>query len=75
MERQRKMIDVWSEVFKKPVTAETDFFDDLEGDSMTAAAVAHWAGLEFGVTVPIEEVFERPTPAELTAYVDELLAG
>ncbi len=72
---QEKMLDIWGNIFKKPVEPETDFFDDLEGDSMAAAAVVHWIGIVFGVQVPMVEVFEQPTPAELTRLVDSMIAS
>jgi len=74
MNNQQKMLDIWENIFKKPVTPDCDFFDDLDGDSMAAAAVVHWIGIVFGVQVPMVEVFEQPTPAELSRLVDSMLA-
>ncbi|MCI4066449.1 acyl carrier protein [Micromonospora sp. R77] len=70
MDDQQRMLDIWQNIFKTTVTSESDFFDDLEGDSMAAAAIVHWVKIVFGVQIPMVEVFDQPTPAELTAYVD-----
>lgn len=74
MDAQQKMVEIWENIFKQPVTPNSDFFDDLEGDSMAAAAVVHWIGIEFGVQVPMVEVFDQPTPAELSTVVEALLS-
>jgi acyl carrier protein len=69
------MLDIWQNIFKTTVTSESDFFDDLEGDSMAAAAIVHWVEIVFGVQIPMVEVFDQPTPAALTAYVDTVRCG
>jgi hypothetical protein len=69
------MLDIWTNIFGRAVEPHTDFFDDLEGDSMAAAAVSHWINIVFGVQVPIVEVFEQPTPAELGRLVDSMIAN
>jgi acyl carrier protein len=67
------MLDIWENIFKRTVKSDSDFFDDLEGDSMAAAAIVHWIKIVYGVQVPMVEVFDQPTPAELTTFVDSLL--
>jgi hypothetical protein len=69
METQRKMIEIWERIFKLPVGPDTDFFVDVDGDSGAAAAIVHWIGIELGVDIPMVEVLDQPTPAELTAVV------
>jgi len=70
-----KMRKVWEYVFQRPVGPDTDFFADLEGDSRAAATLAYGINLEFGVEVPMIEVFDHPTPAELTKVVLALQAA
>ncbi|MFI7025897.1 acyl carrier protein [Micromonospora sp. NPDC049900] len=70
LERMRK---VWEFIFQQSVTDDADFFTDLDGDSMAAAALVHHVAEEFGVSLPLFEVFDRPTPAELLAAVREQL--
>jgi len=41
---------------------------------MAAAALVHHVAEEFGVSLPLFEVFDRPTPAELLAAVRDQLA-
>lgn len=74
MDTTQRMLKVWSEIFQQPVTPGSDFFTDLDGDSMAAAAIVHHVAAEFGVGLPLFEVFDRPTPAELLAAVEEQLA-
>ncbi|PMR62038.1 phosphopantetheine-binding protein [Verrucosispora sp. ts21] len=75
MTSEEQMLDIWKNIFGRQVGPDTDFFDDLEGDSMAAAAIVHWVNIVFGVQLPMIEVFDRPTPAELTGAVDELRAA
>jgi acyl carrier protein len=69
---QALMLEIWARIFERPVEPDTDFFVDLEGDSRAAVALAHWAGIKFGVDVPMIEVLDHPTPAELTEAVLKL---
>jgi acyl carrier protein len=64
-----RMLEIWARVFERPVEPDTDFFLDLEGDSRSAVALAHWVGVKFGVDVPMIDVLDHPTPAELTAAI------
>jgi acyl carrier protein len=70
---QARMVEIWTRIFERPVGPDTDFFVDLEGDSRSAVAVAHWVGVKFGVELPMIEVLDHPTPAELTGVVLALL--
>ena len=74
MNTSEKMLDIWQNIFKQDVSPDTDFFEDLGGDSMAAASIAHWIKIVYGVHVPMVEVFELPTPASLTELVDRMLA-
>lgn len=75
MDDQLKMLDIWRNIFKCDVTSDSDFFDDLEGDSMAAAAIVHWVKIVFGVQIPMVEVFDQPTPGELAKYVEHVRSG
>ncbi|MEU5724794.1 MULTISPECIES: acyl carrier protein [unclassified Micromonospora] len=75
MTNEQQMVDIWENIFGRQVRPDTDFFDDLEGDSMAAAAIVHWVNIVFGVQLPMIEVFDRPTPAELTEAVHQLRAA
>jgi acyl carrier protein len=75
MDAEQKMRKVWEYVFQRPVEPNTDFFVDLEGDSKAAATLAYGIHVEFGVDVPMIDVLDNPTPAELTAVVTKLLAA
>ena len=73
-EAHERMLKVWRHIFEEQsVGPDSDFFVDLEGDSRAAVAIAHWTSIEFGVQVPMIEVFDHPTPAALTEVVLGLL--
>ena len=72
MDDEQQMLDIWENIFKRDVNPDSDFFDDLEGDSMAAAAIVHWVKIVFGVQLPMVEVFDQPTPAQLSAFVEVL---
>lgn len=74
MDDRQRMRKVWEYIFQQTVTDDSDFFTDLDGDSMAAAALVHHVAEEFGVSLPLFEVFDRPTPAELLAAVRDQLA-
>ncbi|ABP55246.1 MULTISPECIES: acyl carrier protein [Salinispora] len=74
MDDRQRMRKVWEYIFQQAVTDDSDFFIDLDGDSMAAAALVHHVAEEFGVSLPLFEVFDRPTPAELLAAVRDQLA-
>ncbi|WP_018719840.1 acyl carrier protein [Salinispora fenicalii] len=74
MDDRQRMRKVWEYIFQQAVTDDADFFIDLDGDSMAAAALVHHVAEEFGVSLPLFEVFDRPTPAELLAAVRDQLA-
>ncbi|MBX7266862.1 acyl carrier protein [Micromonospora sp. Llam7] len=74
MDDPQRMRKVWELIFQQSVADDSDFFTDLDGDSMAAAALVHHVAEEFGVSLPLFEVFDRPTPAELLVAVREQLA-
>jgi acyl transferase domain-containing protein len=56
------------------VGPDDDFFG-LGGDSLVAAQLAVRLEEVFAVTVPLDDVFDHPTPAALAAVVAALMAG
>jgi acyl carrier protein len=57
------------------VRPDSDFFEDLGGDSMAATALVQAVVEEFGAPVSMVEVFDHPTPAELATLVEQLLTA
>ncbi len=68
------VVSVWEAVLgAAPIGVDDDFFA-LGGHSLAAAQIAARLRDAFGADVPVAAVFESPTPAELAAVVDALLA-
>ncbi|KOG87425.1 hypothetical protein ADK38_25500, partial [Streptomyces varsoviensis] len=53
--------------------ADPDFFEH-GGDSLAAVELVSLIENTFGVALPLEDVFETPTPGGLARAVEELLA-
>jgi acyl-CoA synthetase (AMP-forming)/AMP-acid ligase II/acyl carrier protein len=60
---------IWTEVLGVEVAGADDDFFERGGDSLAAARVLARVEDSLGVRLPMEELFERPTVAELAAAV------
>jgi acyl-CoA synthetase (AMP-forming)/AMP-acid ligase II/acyl carrier protein len=68
------VVSVWEAVLRiAPVSIDDDFFA-LGGHSLAATQITSRLRDAFGAEVPVAAVFESPTPAELAAVVDALVA-
>jgi acyl carrier protein len=68
------VVSVWEAVLGLPRVGVDDDFFVLGGHSLAAAQITSRLRDAFGADVPVAAVFESPTPAELAAVVDGLLA-
>jgi acyl-CoA synthetase (AMP-forming)/AMP-acid ligase II/acyl carrier protein len=68
------VVSVWEAVLGLPHVGVDDDFFALGGHSLAAAQITSRLRDAFGAEVPVAAVFESPTPAELAALVDGLLA-
>jgi acyl carrier protein len=75
VETEERMTRLWTEVFGRPVRAGQDFFLELGGDSVRAVELIDAIVTEFDADVSLADLFDHPTPAEMTAVVDTSLAG
>jgi acyl carrier protein len=66
-----RMVAIWEKIFGSGVRPDSDFFEDLDGDSMAAAALVQAVADELGVSVSMVELFDHPTPAEFSAVVEQ----
>jgi amino acid adenylation domain-containing protein len=70
-EVELQIASIWSEVLKVPVVdAETSFFS-LGGASLPAMEVMLRICRQYGISVPLSAVFQRPTVRSLAAYVEQ----
>jgi len=60
---------IWSDLLELDPIGIHDHFRDLGGDSMSAAQVAVRLAEQFGVEITPEELFDRPTIAELAVHL------
>ncbi len=68
------VVSVWEAVLGLPHVGVDDDFFALGGHSLAAAQITARLRDAFGADVPVAAVFESPTPAELAAVVDALVA-
>jgi enterobactin synthetase component F len=69
---EKKMAVLWQEVLRIDAVGLHDNFFELGGDSLTAAELCAAFHSHFGVELPLGSLFEAPTIAGLTAWVEHL---
>lgn len=69
-ETERRVAALWCRVLGVENTGLDDDFFASGGDSLLATRLMAMAQREFAVTLPLRELFERPTLAHLAALVD-----
>jgi aspartate racemase len=72
-ETERILVDVFSRVLGVEGVGVHDDFFELGGHSLRAVQVISAIGAEFGVDLPVQEMFERPTPSALAVRVEEAM--
>jgi amino acid adenylation domain-containing protein len=72
-ETETRVEAIWSELLKVDGIGVQDDFFDLGGDSMTAVALLAHLHEAFGVDLELAVLFDRPTIAGLSEFVDVLV--
>lgn len=70
---EKVLCDIWIDLLKVEDIGVTDNFFDLGGHSLLAGQVMARVARAFGVSLPINAVFEAPTIAELARRIDEAM--
>jgi len=74
-ETEKFLVDKWQYFFGVDKLGVDDNFFELGGHSLLAVQMLGKVTEHMGVEVPVQELFERPTIAELGAYLDQELQG
>ncbi|UOY89131.1 non-ribosomal peptide synthetase [Bacillus glycinifermentans] len=69
---EMKLARLWEEVLKNGPVGIRDHFFERGGHSLKATALVSRIVKEFGVQVPLKDIFARPTVEELAAVIQEL---
>jgi amino acid adenylation domain-containing protein len=69
---EKQLCLIWSEVLGLQV-GTTDNFFDLGGDSLSGGRILHKMAANFGITVPMEVLFERPTVSAMVQWLHSLI--
>ncbi|ATH91523.1 non-ribosomal peptide synthetase [Bacillus glycinifermentans] len=69
---EMKLARLWEEVLKNGPVGIRDHFFERGGHSLKATALVSRIAKEFGVQVPLKDIFARPTVEELAAVIQEL---
>jgi tyrocidine synthetase-3 len=70
-----KLSEIWSEVLGIARVGIHDSFFELGGHSLTATQVNSRILRSFGIELPLQDLFDGPTVAELSARIDAGLRG
>ncbi|WP_440096949.1 lichenysin non-ribosomal peptide synthetase LicA [Bacillus paralicheniformis] len=70
-EYEEKMVGIWQEVLGTEQVGIQDQFFELGGHSLKAMAMLAKIHKAFGVEVPLQVLFEKPTVAALSGFVSE----
>ena len=66
------LVVVWQELLNVPQVGIHDDFFELGGHSLLATQLMSRVRDSFGVEVPLRQLFEAPTLAELARYIEEM---
>lgn len=72
---EQRLAEIWLEVLGQDRVGRSDDFFACGGDSLTATILAGLVEGEFGVSIPVAELFTGSTVAELAARIDTAMGG
>jgi acyl carrier protein len=71
-EAEEKIASLWSELLGIHPVGIYDNFMELGGDSLLATQISTRLQILFAVEIPLQQVFQKPTIAELADFIDTL---
>jgi acyl carrier protein len=66
---------IWSRELKLDEFADTDDFFTLGGHSLIMTRIQREIAAEYGLEVPMDQLFRKSTVAEISEYVEQTLAS
>ncbi|WP_374004953.1 amino acid adenylation domain-containing protein [Bacillus velezensis] len=69
---EMKLCALWEEVLKNGPVGIRDHFFERGGHSLKATALVSRIAKDFGVQVPLQDIFARPTVEELASVIQDL---
>ncbi|MFE9255780.1 amino acid adenylation domain-containing protein [Streptomyces sp. NPDC006879] len=67
---ETKVRDLWKAAMKREVVSVQDDFFACGGNSLIAVALVHRINRTFGVSLPVQVIFQSPTVEQLAARID-----
>ncbi|MFD4369968.1 acyl carrier protein [Rhodococcus sp. NPDC058521] len=64
--------DIWSRELQLDNFSDTDDFFSLGGHSLIMARIQDAIIAEYGIEVPMDELFRKPTVASISAHLESL---
>ncbi|HLP62553.1 MAG TPA: condensation domain-containing protein, partial [Candidatus Deferrimicrobium sp.] len=76
-EAEKRVASIWSEILgvRQEIIGIEDNFFELGGQSLKATLMASRIQREFKVTLPLAEIFKRPTVKGLTEFIRKTITG
>jgi len=65
------LVEIWQRILNRPDIGVEDSFFELGGHSMLATQVITHIQTQFGISLPLRQIFEAPTIAGLAHSIDE----
>ncbi len=74
-ETERKIAEIWRDALTMDTVGVEDSYNDLGGDSTTAAIIFALIEETFAIKIPMATLINAPTIAQLAPIVDKLAAA
>ncbi|MBD3919136.1 amino acid adenylation domain-containing protein [Paenibacillus sp. PR3] len=68
---EEQLVQIWQSVLEKERIGIHDHFFELGGHSLKAMVLISRIHKEFGIEIPVQEVFQQPTIEALARYIQE----
>ncbi|MFD2169345.1 non-ribosomal peptide synthase/polyketide synthase [Tumebacillus lipolyticus] len=72
---EESLCQIWGAVLQREAVSASDHFFDLGGHSLLAIQVLNRIDKQFGVTLPLKDVFQFAMLQDMAAHLDRLLAA